>query len=79
MARTQKLVSRRNSNRVRDLVIFAAEKTFRTAGTSTKVREVAFRRGRWEVIIWAPDADYVYEVVDAEPGRAGTGLDFRKL
>jgi hypothetical protein len=76
MPKTQKLVSKRNTKRVRDLVIYAGEKRFGKA-----LYEIAFRGGRWTVLIrmQVPEVDYVYEAYDCEPGLAGTGLDFRKV
>lgn len=76
MAKAQKLVSRRNTRRVRDLVIYAGEKRFGRA-----LYEAAFRGGRWTVLIrmQVPEVDYVYEAYDAEPGLANTGIDFRKV
>lgn len=75
MAKTQKLVSRRNTKRVRDLVVYAAGKKFSTKGR--RVREVTFTGGAWVVTVYTPSHDLWFNVIDAEPGVAGTGLDFK--
>lgn len=75
--RTQKLVSRRNTRRVRDLVIYAAECAFNTR--TAKVKEVAFSAGRWVVIVRTPTEDRFYAALDAEPGIKNTGLHFQYI
>lgn len=77
MRKTQKLVSRRNTKRVRDLVIYAAEQAFNTR--TNKVHEVAFSAGRWTVIVRTPTDDLFYVALDAEPGIKNTGLHFQRV
>jgi len=70
------LVSERDTERVRKLVIRAAASEF-GRGRAKPV----FEHGHWWVLVFdeEQDRDVTYAVVDAEPGILDTGLDFERV